>query len=125
MIDRRIYFAAGASALLTLMAAPGSAAVRTCKDPVTSGPQSAGGISQAQKLAITAWAKAAGIAGGERFTSWRIATTKSLTCGPGPDSKIVCEARGVPCVLQAPGAGPAPKVIPVAPVVPQRKLIVE
>ena len=88
---------------------PGDAAVRRCMSPVTSGPQQAVGVLQGQRLAIGAWIKAVGAAHGPRFTSWRLAVTRSLTCGAASNAGVVCEARATPCVIeQAPTTVPPP-----------------
>lgn len=99
--------------------AAGVAAVRTCGEVVTSGPQSAASIAEAQKLAIAAWAKRADVANGARFTSWRLAFNKSMICKPAEASGVVCEAKAAPCVIeqapQRPPRAPEPKIIPVPP----------
>jgi hypothetical protein len=105
------------------VASNAEAAVRRCGQSVTSGPQQASSVALGQKRAIAAWAKAAGIANGERFTNWRLAFTKSLSCRPATSSGVICEARGAPCVIeQVPSNAlppalkvPEPKVIPVLP----------
>ena len=106
----------------------GWAAVRVCKAEVSSGPHLATGIAEGHKLAIAAWMQNAKVVGGDSHTSWRLANSKSLTCTPTEGSKVICVARGRPCVIEhvAPKEGvpiipgpPEPKAIPV----PKAKVI--
>lgn len=109
-------------AMLLAGTAPGSpqAAVRVCKEKVSSGPHIAKTVAEAQKLALDAWIKAAGLSG-SRFAAWRLAITKSLSCQPFTEQRVVCVASASPCALEqvppslpAPGPSPSPgpRVIP-------------
>ena len=111
-----------ASAIATSTGA--SAAVRTCKAEMSSGAHLARSIAEGQKLAIAAWMQVAKVVGGDSHTSWRIAVSKTLTCTPTEGTKVICEARGRPCVIDqvapkawGPGMAPPPepKVIQVPP----------
>lgn len=108
----------GLALLTAASASPANAAVRRCVDRVTSGPQAAATMMQGRKLAIEAWSRAAATLGGEHG-DWRNAGTRSLVCGPGPSSGVVCEARASPCAVEAPRK-PVPGV---KPKVPEPKVI--
>jgi hypothetical protein len=99
--------------VLMLSAGAGEAAVRVCNPEVTSGPRTEANEFEARKAALDAWTNAAG-ADGPQFTSWRLATYKSLTCQPS-GNRFQCEARAMPCAIQqqpTPGLIPIPKLHP-------------
>ena len=109
--------------ILFVLAMPSDAAVRTCKPAVNSGPHVAKSVAEGQKLAIAAWTEAAGVSGA-RFSAWRAAVTKSLTCTPFTEHQVVCVAIASPCAIEqvaprnfVPGlpSTPQPRVIPVQP----------
>lgn len=125
MVMRRWVWASTLSVAGVMSFADGaSAAVRTCKAEMSSGPHLARSVAEGQKLAITAWMQVAKVVGGESHTSWRIAVSKTLSCTPTEGSKVICIARARPCVIdqvapKAWGPGnapmPEPKVIQVPP----------
>lgn len=109
--------------VLFVLSVPSKAAVRTCKAAINSGPHVAKSVAEGQTRAIAAWTEAAGVSG-PRFTAWRVAITKSLTCTPFTEHQVVCVAIATPCAIEqvaprnlAPGAPstPLPRVIPVQP----------
>ena len=77
-----------------------TAAVGLCQDPITSGPQAAPSEAAGKKAALAAWVRAVSRAHGERYTSWRIAFDKSLTCKAAGDGSFSCEACGRPCTVE-------------------------
>ena len=97
---------------LTLVQVPSvEAAVRVCRGAVTSGPQVGATLAEGQKQALEAWTKAAGLAG-PRYAAWRLATTKSISCQPLTEHRIVCVARANPCAIEQvppPSLAPVPK----------------
>ncbi len=119
----------GIATLLAVLPASTQAAVRVCKEKVTSGPHVAKTIAEGQKLALDAWIKAAGVSG-PRFNAWRLAITKSLTCSPFTEHNVVCVASASPCAIEqipspvpAPAQPPAagPRGIPLQPALPPAK----
>jgi hypothetical protein len=125
----RVAWAIAALLMGSFTVSGADAAVRNCTTLVTSGPQAAVMLATGQQLAISAWAKAAGISGGERRMSWRLAANRSLNCAPAPDKGFICEAKGVPCMIeQAPSKDlvpvrPSPKIEPKVIPVPPAKVI--
>ena len=109
--------------VLSVFAVPSQAAVRTCKSAVNSGPHVAKSVAEGQTRAIAAWTAAAGVSGA-RFSAWRVAISKSLTCTPFTEHQVVCVAIASPCAIEqvaprnfVPGlpSTPQPRVIPVQP----------
>ncbi len=95
--------ALGVGVIVLLMGDAAQSAVRVCLPPVAGGPVRAATLTQAQQLAIEAWFNAAKL-NGDRFTSWRIANSKSLLCSPTTEAGVMCAARASPCMIQqAPG----------------------
>jgi hypothetical protein len=125
----RLNAVVGFATLLALLPASTQAAVRVCKEKITSGPHVAKTIAEGQKLALDAWTKAAGVSG-VRFSAWRLAITKSLSCQPFTEHNVVCVASASPCAIeQVPSPTPAPsqppvagpRVIPLQPALPSAK----
>ena len=92
-------------------ACPADAAVRVCRQPVTSGLATDKTQARAQKRAIADWtnkSKAAGVSN----PSWRIAAGKVLKCVQPKIGTYQCIAYAAPCtVSQVPakrkrGGGP-------------------
>lgn len=83
---------------LAAMADPAGAAVRVCRQPVESEPMTAKTEQGARALALLGWSAAAKRFG-DRFTSWRLANGKSLSCTP-VEGGVRCVARGSPCTIQ-------------------------
>lgn len=101
----RTRIAAGALAALLAAGglAPAAAAVRLCKEPVSSGPVAGTTETAARAAALAIW-KAKALAHGEPYASWRLAAGKLLECLPRKEGGYECLARGAPCTIeQAPG----------------------
>lgn len=96
-------------ALVSADFSPAAAAVRECRDIVSSEIASAPTELNAKIKALEQW-QAKALKHGTGFDTWRLAFDKSLQCYPkGPEFE--CVAIGRPCMInQAPG--PALKPIP-------------
>ena len=96
----------------TLAPTLATAAVRTCAAPVVGAPQSAPTELQARKLALEAWAKAAGTVP----SAWRLATDKHTACAPvsgQTGAATTCIVRARPCLIdQLPGRNWVPDLSP-------------
>lgn len=77
------------------------AAVRLCEEPVSSGPVKGATEKEARAAALAAWQEKTRAGHGERYTSWRLADGKLLTCLPGKTGGgFECLARGAPCTIE-------------------------
>ncbi len=90
---------------------PGHAAVRVCKGPVTSAVFTDESEKAGKTRALADWkAKVALL--GERYTSWRLAIDKRLTCTLVENKFHACVAHGRPCTIKQvppiPRLGPKP-----------------
>jgi len=95
-----------------------AAAVGVCQDPMTGGPQAAPSEAAGRKAALAAWVRAVSRVHGERYTSWRLAFDKSLTCKVAGDGSFSCEACGRPCTVEQvpqPGLDRLPRIDPTQP----------
>jgi hypothetical protein len=108
--------AAASLLYLALIAAlsPASAAVRECRDIVSSEIASAPTELNAKMKALEQWQVKA-LKLGPGFDAWRLAYDKSLQCYP-KGSAFECVAIGRPCMInQAPG----PNLKPMLPIQPK------
>jgi hypothetical protein len=78
--------------------APAEAAVRLCKQPVSSGFIVRPTEFEARKEAMTAW-KAKAMEFGEPYSSWGVAVDKIFQCLPHKDG-FECIASGSPCTIE-------------------------
>ncbi len=103
-----------AAAAAVIVAGPFSpeAAVRVCKEPVSSAVVFSKSEKAGKRRALDDWKTKAGFFG-ERYTSWRLAANKRLTCAPVKEQGYLCFAHGSPCTIkQVPPLerfGPAPR----------------
>lgn len=78
---------------------PAAAAVRLCKEPVSSGLVVRPTEFEARKEAMTAW-KAKAMEFGEPYSSWGVAVDKLFQCLPHKDGGFECVASGSPCTIE-------------------------
>lgn len=98
MMKRSIAFVVAAG-LGLLATAPASAAVRSCKPAVVSGPVVASAEPEARKAALAGWVEKAGTHG-VAFTSWRLADQRSIRCERRAEGAFACVAAGAPCRIE-------------------------
>ena len=97
-----------AAAFLGVAFSPVDAAVRQCREIVSSDIASAPSEREAKRQALTQWhVKAAKLGAG--FDSWRLAADKALKCFPKAGG-FECVAFGRPCLIQQ-----SPKARPTIP----------
>ena len=80
-------------------AGPVQAAVRLCKDVISTGRFVADKELDARKAALDAW-KAKAMEHGEPYASWQLADEKFLECLPRKEGGFECMARGAPCTIE-------------------------
>lgn len=95
---RRLACVLLAASMIAFSGTP-QAAVRLCKDVVSSGPFVADKELDARKGALDAW-KAKALEHGEGYASWRLAEDKFLECLPRKAGGFECLARGAPCTIE-------------------------
>jgi hypothetical protein len=95
--DLKVLFAA--ILVATVCCEPAAAAVRLCKEPVSSGAIVRPTEEEARREAMTAW-KAKAMEFGEPYSSWRIAIDKMFACVTHKDGGFECVATGAPCTIE-------------------------
>jgi hypothetical protein len=89
---------------LGVAVASGPASAKTCKDAVTAKARSAAQLSdasrerRARESAIANWSRRARDTYGWRYSFWRRADEKQVTCGGGASAKH-CTVSAKPCRL--------------------------
>ena len=78
---------------------PAAAAVRLCKEPVSSGLVVRPTELEARKEAMTAW-KAKATEFGEPYAGWGVALDRLFQCLPHKDGGFECVATGRPCTIE-------------------------
>ena len=84
--------------LTTAFALPADAAVRICKDEISSGIVAAGTELEGKRKALDIWRTKAQQHGAP-FSAWRIAADKILTCLAAKNTGFECYARARPCTI--------------------------
>jgi hypothetical protein len=95
--DLVVLFSAVAAALAC--GEPAAAAVRLCKEPVSSGLIVRPTELEARKEAMTAW-KAKAMEFGELYAGWGVALDRLFECLPHKDGGFECMATGRPCTIE-------------------------
>lgn len=86
-------------ALLSVCAAPATAAVRHCAPPVASDVVEAATETEARRLALADWlTKIAPL--GDGYKSWRLAAVKRLPCLRTKTKTFKCAAFAAPCTIR-------------------------
>jgi hypothetical protein len=115
MTMRRALSTGGAMlAILTIVTGPAQAAVRSCSERLSSGPQVGPTENAARQAALADWTQRAEAAAKLRaglarpaLPNWRLATNKSVGCTRVDKGLVACIAAANPCVVQqVPGAIP-------------------
>lgn len=106
--DRVITIAVAAAAICTTAGA--EAAVRQCRQPVTSEIVTSPTEEAGKQQALRSWGEKVRRLHGEPYVGWRVATRKVLGCRPskdGPAAGLQCVAFAAPCrIEQVPGTPP-------------------
>jgi hypothetical protein len=89
----------GVAALLLLgVAAPATAAVRQCGQPIIGTGQDAKSEAVARRKALAEWQLRASRLG-PQWAGWSIAHRKALSCRRLGDGAIECHAAALPCTI--------------------------